>query len=402
MRLAEVVQMTFGFAFRSKEFTNNPDDLMLLRGDNVAQGILRWDGVKRFPASRRSEFEPYELARGDVVIAMDRPWISAGLKWSIVREADLPSLLVQRVARLRTKSADLDQRFLAAVIGSQAFTDYVVGVQTGSAVPHISGGQIGDFEFRLPPIEEQQSISSTLNAIDEKIESNTRAEFLINELASDAFQAVVLQNESKLTPLGDITTVVKGRSYKSAELADSTTALVTLKSIDRNGGYKVNGLKPYVGDYKPSQIVAPGEIVVAQTDLTQGAEVVGRGVRVPASPEYETLVASLDLAIVRPTDGMPVEYLLGLLTSDDFREWCRSRVTGTTVLHLAKDAIPTWPAPLVSPEKQRAFADDVGVLYQRLDSLAVETAQLIALRDALLPALLSGRIRAADLEGQPA
>lgn len=394
--------MTFGFAFRSKEFTNNPDDLMLLRGDNVAQGILRWDGVKRFPASRRSEFEPYELARGDVVIAMDRPWISAGLKWSIVREADLPSLLVQRVARLRTKSADLDQRFLAAVIGSQAFSDYVVGVQTGSAVPHISGGQIGDFEFRLPPIEEQQSISSTLNAIDEKIESNKRAEFLINELASDAFQAVVLQNESKLTPLGDITTVVKGRSYKSAELADSTTALVTLKSIDRNGGYKVNGLKPYVGDYKPSQIVAPGEIVVAQTDLTQGAEVVGRGVRVPASPEYETLVASLDLAIVRPADGMPVEYLLGLLTSDDFREWCRSRVTGTTVLHLAKDAIPTWPAPLVSPEKQRAFADDVGVLYQRLDSLAVETAQLIALRDALLPALLSGRIRAADLEGQPA
>lgn len=90
------------------------------------------------------------------------------------------------------------------------------------------------------------------------------------------------------------------------------------------------------------------------------------------------------------------------MTSDEFREWCRSRVTGTTVLHLAKDAIPTWPAPLVSPEKQRAFADDVGVLYERLDSLAVETARLIALRDALLPALLSGRIRAADLEGQPA
>jgi type I restriction enzyme S subunit len=271
---------------------------------------------------------------------------------------------------------------------------------SGSVQPMLNRNYIANIPIDVPPLAEQRSIGATLSAFDEKIESNQRTSRLINKLATERFRAVILESDCSLVPLGKLTNVVNGRSYKSTELADSATALVTLKSIDRNGGYKVNGLKPYVGEYKFSQVLAPGEIVVAQTDLTQGAEVVGRGVRVPASAEYETLVASLDLAIVRPAEDMPTEYLLGLLTSDDFREWCRSRVTGTTVLHLAKDAISTWPAPLVSPEKQRAFADHASVLYQRLDSLSVETAGLVVLRDAILPELLSGQIRAADLEGE--
>lgn len=172
---------------------------------------------------------------------------------------------------------------------------------SGSVQPMLNRNYIANVSVDIPPLAEQRSIAATLRALDEKIDSNERASRLIRELASQRFRAVVAENDSSLVPLGKITHVVKGRSYKSAELADSTTALVTLKSIDRNGGYKANGLKPYIGDYKPAQVVAPGEIVVAQTDLTQGAEVVGRGVRVPASADHGTLVASLDLASsVRP------------------------------------------------------------------------------------------------------
>lgn len=392
-KLSEVVKMTFGFAFKSNEFTESDSDIRLLRGDNVGQGRLRWDGARRIPADRAQEFAGYELERGDVVVAMDRPWIAAGLKWSIVREADLPSLLVQRVARLRSNSAELDQGFLAALIGGKAFTDYVIGVQTGSAVPHISGGQIGAFEFRLPSLPEQRVIAAALGALDDKIESNRRAAELISDLITAEFGRVVGAYEPSFVPLGEVTDVIKGRSYKSVELAASSTALVTLKSIDRNGGYKADGLKPYTGPFKPNQEVRPGEIVVAQTDLTQGAEVVGRGVRVPGVRDFDALVASLDLAIVRPKDDMPTEYLLGLLTSDSFRQWCRSRVTGTTVLHLAKDAIPTWPAPLVSRPAQEKYAVFARALLTRMDSLEAEIQRLAALRDALLPELLSGRIQ---------
>ena len=81
---------------------------------------------------------------------MDRPWIEAGLKYAQVTECDLPCLLVQRTSCLRAKNG-FDQDFLRYLISSYDFVQYVKLVQTGTAVPHISGKQILDFEFQLPP-----------------------------------------------------------------------------------------------------------------------------------------------------------------------------------------------------------------------------------------------------------
>ncbi|MEZ7756257.1 restriction endonuclease subunit S [Microbacterium paraoxydans] len=404
-RLGEVVKIKHGFAFSGMAENADPSlPVVVGIGNFDYAGGFRFGSttVKRFIGNYPPEFA---LTPGDVLLAMTCQTAGGeilGIPGTVPDDGQT-YLHNQRLGKVEVLDPTrIDLRYFFQLARWQPFNHYLFATASGSKILHTAPGRIEDFVVNLPSLPEQRSIAATLSALDEKIESNRRASKLISELVLARFRAVVLENDFSLVPLGKLTNAVKGRSYKSAELADSTTALVTLKSIDRNGGYKADGLKPYTGDYKPSQVVAPGEIVVAQTDLTQGAEVVGRGVRVPASAEYETLVASLDLTIVRPADGMPVEYLLGLLTSDDFREWCRSRVTGTTVLHLAKDVIPSWPAPLVSPEKQRAFADDVGVLYQRLDSLAAEASRLIALRDALLPELLSGRIRAVDPEGQPA
>ena len=41
--------------------------------------------------------------------------------------------------------------------------------------------------------------------------------------------------------------VIKGKSYKSSELQESRTSLVTLKSFLRGGGYRTDGIKPYTG-----------------------------------------------------------------------------------------------------------------------------------------------------------
>ncbi|MGO1411588.1 MAG: restriction endonuclease subunit S [Microbacterium sp.] len=275
----------------------------------------------------------------------------------------------------------------------------IVDRANGAAQQNLSARTIKALEYKFPPVDEQRAIAATLGALDDKIESNRRAISLLDRLFSAQFSRLLESSRSiSNLPLSDVATITRGRSYKSAELSESPVALVTLKSIDRNGGYKQDGLKPYVGPYKTEQVVAPGEIVVAQTDLTQGAEVVGRGVRVPISEAHNTLVASLDLAILRPKDTMPVEYLLGLLSSESFRQHCRNHVTGTTVLHLAKDAMPTWMAPVVSAAEQEAFSSVARGLLARVDSFSSENQRLTELRDALLPELLSGRIRVADVE----
>ncbi len=270
-------------------------------------------------------------------------------------------------------------------------------VQTG--VPSIAQpvSYIRTVKAPVPTLLEQRNIVATLGALDDKIESNLRSIQIQHELLSLEFQRTLFGSDKKYVPLDEVAELTKGVSYKSIDLMPSATALVTLKSIDRNGGYKADGLKQYVGPYKPTQVVKPGEIVVAQTDLTQGAEVVGRAVRVPGSPRVKTLVASLDLVIVRPRSDISNEYLLGVLTHEPFRQHCRNRTNGTTVLHLASDAIPSYLAPIVHPRAQESFARHSSSVHALIDSLAQENSTLIALRDTLLPELLSGRVNVGDL-----
>ncbi len=262
----------------------------------------------------------------------------------------------------------------------------------GTSNPSLTRDAFGAQYFPVPPLEEQRAIAVTLGAFDEKIESDRRIANKIHELFGLLFRRAVSVAEVEWRSLSEIASVTKGVSYKSADLQPSRTSLVTLKSFDRAGGYKPEGLKPYVGPYKPGQVVEPGELVVAHTDLTQGAEVVGRAVRVPADGSADVLVASLDLAIVRPVEGISNEYLLGVLTDEAFRQHCRDRTSGTTVLHLAGDAVLNYKAPLISAEARAEFASLVRPLQSRVDSIEREIVALTALRDALLPELLSGRI----------
>jgi type I restriction enzyme S subunit len=149
--LGDHVALLTGYPFKSKDYTNNPDDTRLISGYNIMQGYLRWDITNRWPVSKSSGLERYRLQANDIVLAMDRPWIDAGLKYAWMNQDDLPCLLVQRTARLRG-SETLDVRFLRHLIGGSQFTSYVKRITTGTAVPHISPTDIKSFRFLLPPL----------------------------------------------------------------------------------------------------------------------------------------------------------------------------------------------------------------------------------------------------------
>lgn len=162
--LGAEVDLLSGFPFKSVRYTALEKDIRLLRGDNIIQGSLRWEDVKRWPVSDIAEYERYRLCAGDVVLAMDRPWVIAGLKRAQVTRGDLPCLLVQRTARLRAKGG-LSNRFLFYLISSDKFIRHILGVQTGIGVPHISGQQIRDFQFSKPPMTAQAQIADRLDAL---------------------------------------------------------------------------------------------------------------------------------------------------------------------------------------------------------------------------------------------
>ncbi|WP_428629953.1 restriction endonuclease subunit S [Sphingopyxis sp.] len=172
--LGDAANIKVGFAFKSNGYTTQADSIRLVRGDNIVQGRFRWDDVKRWPGDKAAEYADYSLAVDDVLLAMDRTWVKAGLKFAVVGPEDVPSLLVQRVARLRTKKTTSSE-YIALQIASAAFIEYVLGIQTGLGVPHISGKQIADFRFVLPDRAKQDEIVRRTKMAKESCEGLARS-----------------------------------------------------------------------------------------------------------------------------------------------------------------------------------------------------------------------------------
>jgi type I restriction enzyme S subunit len=269
LEIGNQVDILTGFPFSSEHYTEDPQDIRLLRGDNIVQGALRWEGAKRWPASRSTDLERYRLAVNDIVIAMDRTWVKAGLKAAQIREADLPSLLVQRVARLRTKNG-LDLDYLAQCITSYRFEQYVKGNQTETAVPHISSQQICSFTIPVPRIEEQRRIAAVLRTWDEAIEMLGALSQAVATLG-DALCRSTFEKDFQLHPC--LVRASKLFEPVSERVRPDLPLLAVMQDV---GIVRRDGLDRRVampeGDTSTYKVVRPGDFVISLRSFEGGLE----------------------------------------------------------------------------------------------------------------------------------
>ena len=155
VKVCELFQLQNGYAFKSSWFAE--DGPRLLRNVNISHGYIDWSDSVSLPESMAVEFARFELKEGDIVISLDRPLISTGLKYAIIRDCDVPCLLLQRVARFRQYSDIVHTGYLEYWLNSEMFTSSIDPGRS-NGVPHISTGQIEALNFPLPPKEEQHRI----------------------------------------------------------------------------------------------------------------------------------------------------------------------------------------------------------------------------------------------------
>jgi type I restriction enzyme S subunit len=168
-KLGYFVDLLPGYAFKSEEFSHDSSGIRLLRGVNVGVNILRWDEAVYWPEERIYEVSDYEMKVGDIVFGMDRPWIKDGARVAVVTESDTPSLLVQRVARIRAKK-DVLQEYLYYALSSDEFKSFTEADLTGVSVPHISPDQIKNFPLVQRGLKEQEKVVENLNIETKKID----------------------------------------------------------------------------------------------------------------------------------------------------------------------------------------------------------------------------------------
>ncbi|MEO0074066.1 MAG: restriction endonuclease subunit S [candidate division WOR-3 bacterium] len=289
---------------------------------------------------------------------------------------------------------------------------YAISQMTGSSGRlRVPTSALSQLNVAIPPLPVQRRIARILGALDDKIELNRKMNETLEQMCRAIFKSWfvdfepvrdkgMVDSELGMIPkgwevkaLGDVATVIKGRSYSSDELQPSKVALVTLKSFNRGGGYRADGLKSFTGEFKPEHAIRPGEVVISFTDVTQAAEVIGRPAIVRASSDYDTLVASLDVGIIRPNQTfLSAPFFYCLLSAQDFTDYILGYVNGTTVLHLDKQGILSYRFAYPPTSVAQAFADIAVPAFARIDANESESRTLAAIRDALLPKLMSGEI----------
>lgn len=281
----------------------------------------------------------------------------------------------------------------------------------GTTIPSLRTETLNRLEFNIPSLVEQETILSCLNPIDEKIALNNA----INNNLLEQIKTIctawlseykpfdgVMPSDWVETPLSDIAEFISGYSYKGTELTDSTIAMATIKNFDRKGGFKLDGYKEIIpsSKLKESQHAELFDTLVAHTDLTQNAEVIGNAEPIMSKSGYDDIVFSMDLVKVLPKkDGVSKFLIAAILQDKKFKAHCLGYVNGTTVLHLSKKALPEYKLFLPSDFSTLKPLDEVvTALYKRVSSNISENTYLEELRESLLPKLMSGELDVSDIE----
>ncbi len=158
--LGETCDTLSGFPFDSSQFTSS--GIRLMRGMNVKRGVLDFREENNRYWKGYDGLEKYLLESDDIIIAMDGSLV--GQSYGLVKEEQRPLLLVQRVARVRSRKAN--PHYIYHYISSGRFTDYVNLKRTAGAVPHISLRDIEHFKIPFPSTEKQNQIAAILDRFD--------------------------------------------------------------------------------------------------------------------------------------------------------------------------------------------------------------------------------------------
>lgn len=157
-----------------------------------------------------------------------------------------------------------------------------------------------------------------------------------------------------------------------------------------DGVFRLEKNKYYTGDYKEKVTANIGDIVIANTDMTQNREVIGTPVIIP--PIYDKQVIFSHHIYGLKNLKLPKMYIFYNLLSTRYNSIVAGSATGTTVLALPKEIIQNYEILIPDSNKLNEFEKIANIIQKRREQIISENIQLEQLRDTLLPKLMNGEI----------
>jgi type I restriction enzyme S subunit len=284
-----------------------------------------------------------------------------------------------------------DSGFLLSYLTHPQIKDYIESFNAGGSRRAITKGHIESFVIPLPPLPEQRAIAAVLGALDDKIELNRRMNETLEAMARALFQNWFVDATQAGLP--------KGWRYATiSELCDINSWMLNKgDELDRIEYVEISEVSR--GNIASIQVFHRGEEPSRARRRLRHGDTVLSTVR-PERGSYflclnppPNLIASTGFAVVTPTKA-PWSFIHAALTHPEVSEHLGQQADGGAYPAVRPEIIGKWEVPWPDkPEKVKQFHRACAPLYERAEQNRRESRTLAALRDALLPKLLSGELR---------
>ena len=230
-KLTDVASIKYGYAFNSKNFTNDSSYPQIVRIRDIKKGFSK--------TYYNGEFkDEYIIHRGDLLLGMDgefniEPWKSE------------KALLNQRVCKVEAKEG-IDKNYLYFALNIEL--KKIEKKTSFATVKHLSAKVLNNIELKITNFNEQIKIShilaNILKSIDLKEKMTNQLDELIKARFVEMFGDPVINNKNiKNQKLGDVCFL------KAGEFTSSKTISPVKTSINKYPCFGGNGIRGYVNNY---------------------------------------------------------------------------------------------------------------------------------------------------------
>ena len=417
-----------GNALRSLESGNRPRGGVLAHNPNGVLSIggeyINWDGslelddCLRFNESFYDSLRKGKIEVGDVLLVKDGATI--GKLAYISRVPEERAMVNEHVFLLKTDPAKFDSRFLFYFLFSEVGQQQIEGSISGSAQGGINKTILDDILVFYPPLPEQSRIATVLSWFDDLIENKKRQNEILEKTAMAIFKSWFVdfepfKNEEfvyneelgrempkgwEVKRLGEVVKASKGISYKGSEkyqeYIEEGYIFITLDNFVRGGGFKNEYSWIKSERIKPSHLVKEGDLIIALTDMTQNAQVVGAPAIVILPNGFDGGVISLDCMKIELVVESLKYYLY--MSLKDTQEDNSTFANGANVLHLMVNNFLNGKILFLPPPPiLQSFHSLVEPLFQKIILNQKQIMTLRKIRDTLLPLLIFGKLRVEEI-----
>jgi len=354
-----------------------------------------------FTEVRPVDYEKYRLRRGEIIMART---CSTGINY-LVRE-DMKAVFNNGLARIRLHREVAFPEYVYYVFKSQDFINYIDGISGGTSVQlNMKVGDLANFQFLLPPLAGQKAIAAVLGALDDKIELNRRMNATLEAMARALFQSWFVDFDpvrAKLdgrapTGMDDTTAALFPASFQDSavdpipqgwEVGRLDDVLTLQRGFDLPTPDRTHGKYPVMAASGPNGY--HDKFMVRGPGVTTGRSgVLGRVFFIHG--DFWPLNTSL---WVKEFKRVSPAYAFHLLRGLDFEMFN----AGSAVPTLNRNHVHNLPVVMPPKPIVEAFNAQVMPLMKQQKANEDQSHTLAALRDTLLPKLLSGEVRVTHMQ----